>query len=234
MWLDYTVGCDEDGQPARRAGAHRRRHAAPTRASATRCSSAPPVTPAAPTRSPNVDVEGEGGLHEQPALRRDARLRRQPVQLRDRGRARPARRAGRDRRLGDPLAQRARGRATASAPGQKLGPGVGLKKTLLAVRDAYRDARYAGIACGVKNTGIGNGMTEYGRAVLRVGGGRDGDALPLLDGDGPGRPHGPAADRLRGARPAARAGPGRGRHRARARDRARRPRRARPCSAAAP
>ncbi len=52
--------------------------------------------------------------------------------------------------------------------GQKLGPGVGLKKTLLAVKDAYRGARYAGIACGVKNTGIGNGMTEYGRAVLRV------------------------------------------------------------------
>ena len=52
--------------------------------------------------------------------------------------------------------------------GQKLGPGVGLKKTLLAVKDAYRDARFAGIACGVKNTGIGNGMTEYGRAVLRV------------------------------------------------------------------
>jgi len=52
--------------------------------------------------------------------------------------------------------------------GQKLGPGVGLKKTLLAVKDAYRDAPFAGIACGVKNTGIGNGMTEYGRAVLRV------------------------------------------------------------------
>ncbi len=51
--------------------------------------------------------------------------------------------------------------------GQKLGPGVGLKKTLLAVRDAYRGARFAGIACGVKNTGIGNGMVEYGRAVLR-------------------------------------------------------------------
>jgi selenium-dependent xanthine dehydrogenase len=51
--------------------------------------------------------------------------------------------------------------------GQKLGPGVGLKQTLLAVRDAYREARYAGIACGVKNTGIGNGVTEYGRAILR-------------------------------------------------------------------
>jgi xanthine dehydrogenase molybdenum-binding subunit len=51
--------------------------------------------------------------------------------------------------------------------GQKLGPGVGLKKTLLAVRDAYYGARYAGIACGVKNTGIGNGLKEYGRAILR-------------------------------------------------------------------
>ena len=51
--------------------------------------------------------------------------------------------------------------------GQVLGPGVGLKKTLLAVRDAYRGARYAGIACGLKNTGIGNGVPEHGRAILR-------------------------------------------------------------------
>ena len=51
--------------------------------------------------------------------------------------------------------------------GQRLGPGVGLKKTLLAVRDAYRSARYAGIACGAKNTGIGNGLREHGRAILR-------------------------------------------------------------------
>jgi len=43
-----------------------------------------------------------------------------------------------------------------------------LKKTLLAVRDAYRSARHAGIACGLKNTGVGNGLTEYGKAILRV------------------------------------------------------------------
>ncbi|MDQ7849165.1 MAG: molybdopterin-dependent oxidoreductase, partial [Armatimonadota bacterium] len=54
------------------------------------------------------------------------------------------------------------------ATGQKLGPGVGLKKTLLAVRDIYRSARYAGIACGLKNTGVGNGLKEYGKAILRV------------------------------------------------------------------
>ena len=51
--------------------------------------------------------------------------------------------------------------------GQVLGPGVGLKKTLEAVRDAYREARFAGIACGVKNSGVGNGLTEYGKAILR-------------------------------------------------------------------
>ena len=51
--------------------------------------------------------------------------------------------------------------------GQKLGPGVGLKRTLLAVRDAYRGAKFAGIACGLKNAGIGNGVPEGGRAILR-------------------------------------------------------------------
>ena len=53
--------------------------------------------------------------------------------------------------------------------GQRLGPGVGLKKTLLAVKDAYKSARFAGIACAVKNTGVGNGLVEYGRAILRPG-----------------------------------------------------------------
>ena len=51
--------------------------------------------------------------------------------------------------------------------GQLLGPGVGLEKTLLAVRDAYRSARFAGIACGAKNVGVGNGMAEGGKAILR-------------------------------------------------------------------
>jgi xanthine dehydrogenase molybdenum-binding subunit len=51
--------------------------------------------------------------------------------------------------------------------GQVLGPGVGIKACLEAVRDTYRDARYAGIGCGVKNTGIGNGLLELGRAILR-------------------------------------------------------------------
>jgi aldehyde oxidoreductase len=51
--------------------------------------------------------------------------------------------------------------------GQVLGPGVGIKECLLAVRDAYRGARFAGIGCGVKNNGIGNGLLEQGKAILR-------------------------------------------------------------------
>jgi selenium-dependent xanthine dehydrogenase len=55
--------------------------------------------------------------------------------------------------------------------GQILGPGVGVKKTLLAVKDAYYAARRAGRAVGVgsgaKNTGVGNGLPEFGKAILR-------------------------------------------------------------------
>jgi len=51
--------------------------------------------------------------------------------------------------------------------GQVLGPGVGLRRTLEAVRDVFRSARYAGVACAVKNVGLGNGVTEYGKVVLR-------------------------------------------------------------------
>ncbi|MEK6676324.1 MAG: selenium-dependent xanthine dehydrogenase [Planctomycetota bacterium] len=52
--------------------------------------------------------------------------------------------------------------------GQQLTKPFGLDKTLLAVRDAYRSNKYAGIACGIKNVGIGNGLPEIGRASLTV------------------------------------------------------------------
>ena len=59
------------------------------------------------------------------------------------------------------------------ATGQPFTKSVGIKATLSAVRDAYYRAREAGraigIACGIKNSGIGNGATEWGRARLVVG-----------------------------------------------------------------
>jgi xanthine dehydrogenase molybdenum-binding subunit len=49
---------------------------------------------------------------------------------------------------------------------------VGLKKTLEAVRPHYEAAkqrgRAVGLACGIKNVGIGNGMPDIGRAELTV------------------------------------------------------------------
>jgi xanthine dehydrogenase molybdenum-binding subunit len=56
----------------------------------------------------------------------------------------------------------------AFATGQLLTKPFGLRKTLEAVRDAYKNAKYAGIACGIKNVGIGNGMPDIGRAALTV------------------------------------------------------------------
>ena len=53
--------------------------------------------------------------------------------------------------------------------GQTLTASVGLKKTLLAVKKVWDENRgRAGIACGIKNCGIGNGAEERGRARLVV------------------------------------------------------------------
>jgi selenium-dependent xanthine dehydrogenase len=56
----------------------------------------------------------------------------------------------------------------AFATGQVLDKPFGLRKTLEAVKDQFKAAKYAGIACGIKNVGIGNGMPDIGRAALSV------------------------------------------------------------------
>jgi selenium-dependent xanthine dehydrogenase len=56
--------------------------------------------------------------------------------------------------------------------GQILEKSVGIGKTLLAVKEAYDEARKqgraVGIACGIKNCGLGNGAIEYGKCRLVV------------------------------------------------------------------
>jgi selenium-dependent xanthine dehydrogenase len=56
--------------------------------------------------------------------------------------------------------------------GQVLDEGVGVEKTLLAVKDAYyaarAEGRAVGIACGLKNSGLGNGAIEFGHCRLAV------------------------------------------------------------------
>jgi xanthine dehydrogenase molybdenum-binding subunit len=59
-------------------------------------------------------------------------------------------------------------RGDAFATGQILDKPFGLRKTLEAVKDVYKNAKYAGIACGIKNVGIGNGMPDIGRAAITV------------------------------------------------------------------
>jgi xanthine dehydrogenase molybdenum-binding subunit len=58
------------------------------------------------------------------------------------------------------------------ASGQIFEKSVGLKKSLMAVKDQYYEAKNAGravgIACGIKNSGIGNGAVEWGKARLVV------------------------------------------------------------------
>jgi xanthine dehydrogenase molybdenum-binding subunit len=56
--------------------------------------------------------------------------------------------------------------------GQVLDKSVGVKRTLEALRPLYYEAKAAGkavgIACGIKNSGIGNGVPEWGKCRLVV------------------------------------------------------------------
>ncbi|MDH3497161.1 MAG: selenium-dependent xanthine dehydrogenase [Gemmatimonadota bacterium] len=67
----------------------------------------------------------------------------------------------------------------AFATGQVMTASCGIRQTLEAVKGVYKDARYAGIACGIKNTGIGNGQEDAGRVVLHV---LDGGEVELRTG----------------------------------------------------
>lgn len=55
-----------------------------------------------------------------------------------------------------------------TATGQVIHGGAGVRETLLAVRDQFYAARFAGLACGIKNTGIGNGMPDAAMARITV------------------------------------------------------------------
>jgi xanthine dehydrogenase molybdenum-binding subunit len=68
----------------------------------------------------------------------------------------------------------------AFATGQIMRESVaGLRRSLEAVKDIYKNARYAGIGCGIKSTGIGNGTIDGGHALIRV---LEGGRLDVLAG----------------------------------------------------
>lgn len=64
-----------------------------------------------------------------------------------------------------------------TSTGQVLKGGTGVRTTLEAVKDEFRAAKYAGIACGIKNTGIGNGMPDASSVRITI-------AAPDRDGTG--------------------------------------------------
>jgi xanthine dehydrogenase molybdenum-binding subunit len=67
--------------------------------------------------------------------------------------------------------------------GQVLDKSVGIRKTLQAVKPHYdaalRAGRAVGIACGIKNSGIGNGVEEWGKVRLVV---ESGETVTLYNG----------------------------------------------------
>ena len=165
MWLDFTAGCDEDG----RLVAIRARIVGDNGAYASvggKVLERAAGHACGPYRVPNVDVEARAVYTNNPpsgAMRgfgaNQAAFALEGVM------DMLAEQVGIDRweirwrnalEVGDRF-----------GTGQRLGPGVGIRATLLAVRDAYQAATYAGIACGAKNVGVGNGLVERGRAVLR-------------------------------------------------------------------
>ncbi|MCF6277246.1 MAG: molybdopterin-dependent oxidoreductase, partial [Anaerolineales bacterium] len=55
-----------------------------------------------------------------------------------------------------------------TATGQVLAGGVGVRRALEAIKDEYQKTKYAGLACGLKNTGIGNGMPDESSARITI------------------------------------------------------------------
>jgi xanthine dehydrogenase molybdenum-binding subunit len=67
------------------------------------------------------------------------------------------------------------------ATGQKMTSTViGMQKCLDAVRDVYKNSDDSkGIACGIKNTGIGNGLEDTGRVLIKV---KEDERIEILTG----------------------------------------------------
>ncbi len=54
-----------------------------------------------------------------------------------------------------------------TATGQKVN-GSGIRASLEALKKHYDAAKYCGLACGIKNSGIGNGMVDYSDVIIEV------------------------------------------------------------------
>lgn len=55
-----------------------------------------------------------------------------------------------------------------TATGQVLKGGVGVRACLEAIKPFYDKARFKGLACGIKNSGVGNGMADFSDVIVEV------------------------------------------------------------------
>lgn len=55
-----------------------------------------------------------------------------------------------------------------TATGQILKGGVGVRATLEAIKPWYDAARIKGLACGIKNSGVGNGMADSSKVIISI------------------------------------------------------------------
>lgn len=55
-----------------------------------------------------------------------------------------------------------------TATGQVLHKGVGVRETLLAIKPFYEKAHFKGLACGIKNSGVGNGMADFSDVIIEI------------------------------------------------------------------
>jgi len=55
-----------------------------------------------------------------------------------------------------------------TATGQILKGGVGIRRTLEEIKPYYDNSKYSGLACGIKNTGIGNGMNDESTVRIEI------------------------------------------------------------------
>lgn len=51
--------------------------------------------------------------------------------------------------------------------GQKV-QGVGIRASLEALKDEFYKAKYAGLACAIKNSGVGNGMIDESKVIIQI------------------------------------------------------------------
>jgi CO/xanthine dehydrogenase Mo-binding subunit/aerobic-type carbon monoxide dehydrogenase small subunit (CoxS/CutS family) len=178
MTLQYTVGADADGHllavRARIVG-----DAGGYAGTSGKCLLRAACHSCGPYRVPNVDIESKAVYTNNPTSGAMRGFGSNQAQFAMEGMMdRLAEKVGvdgwdiRERNILDP--------GDAFATGQIMRESVrGMKTSLNAVKQVYKTAKYKGIGCGIKSTGLGNGTIEGGHIVIRV---VDGGRLEILNG----------------------------------------------------